>query len=124
MMYVRVSRNWLFSPTAQRVYLLCAILDIALLATKMGIAAAMLAEGVSTLSPTAVLLVKGFLFPEIVGSAVLFVGMSYCWLGFDGSYVKKGFWIVLVKFCLITTPVYYFAVYRGMASREASLQEP
>jgi hypothetical protein len=120
MMYVRVSRNWLFSPTAQRVYLLCAILDFALLATRIGIGAAIVAAGVSTLTPTAVLVVKAFLFPEIVGSAVLFVGMSYCWLGFGGSYTKKGFWIVLVKLCLITAPIYYFAVYRPMASREAN----
>jgi len=117
MMYVRISRNWLFSPTAQRVYLLCAILNLALLATRIGIVAA----GVSTPSPTTVLLLKGFLFPEIVGSAVLFVGMSYCWLGFGGSYTKKGFWIVLVKLCLITTPIYYFAVYRSMASRESNV---
>jgi hypothetical protein len=124
MMYVRISRNWLFSPRAQRVYLLCAILDIGLLATRIGIAAAMAAAGVSALSPTSVLLVNAFLFLEVVGSAVLFVGMSYCWLGLGGSYTKKGLWIVLVKLCLITTPIYYFAVYRPMASREGSLQEP
>ena len=124
MMYVRISRNWLFSRTAQRVYLLCAILDLALLATQIGIFAAMAGARGSTLSPTGVLLVKAFLLPEVVGAAVLFVGMSYCWLGFDGSYTKKGLWIVLVKLCLITTPVYYFAVYRPMACREASLQEP
>lgn len=119
MMYVRISRNWLFSPTAQRIYLLCAILNLALLATRLGIATA----GVSTMSRTTVLLLKGFLFLEILGSAVLFVGMSYCWLGFKGSYAKKGFWIVFVKFCLITALVYYFAVYRRTA-RAASLQEP
>lgn len=123
MMYVRISRGWLFSRTAQRVYLLCASLDIALLATRIGIGAAVIAAGVSSLSPTAVLLVKAFLLPEIFGSAVLFVGMSYCWLGFKGSYAKKGLWIVFVKLCLITAPVYYFIVYRRTA-RKASLQEP
>jgi hypothetical protein len=123
MMYVRISRNWLFSRTAQRVYLLCAVLNLALLATQIGIGVAIVSAGVSTLSPTAVLLVKAFLFPEIVGSAVLFVGMSYCWLGFKGSYAKKGFWIVFVKFCSITALAYYFAVYRRTA-QAASLQEP
>jgi hypothetical protein len=120
MMHVLISRSWLFSRTAQRVYLLSAILNLALLATRIGMATAMAGAGVSKFSPTAVLLAKGFLFPEIVGSAVLFVGMSYCWLGFQGSYTKKGFWIVLVKLCLITAPVYYFAVYRPMASRETN----
>jgi len=123
MMYVRISRGWLFSRTAQRVYLLCAILDLALLAARIGMVAAVMAAGVSSLSPTAALLVKAFLFPEILGNAVLFIGTSYCWLGFKGSYAKKGFWIVFLKLCLITAPVYYFAVYRRTA-REASLQEP
>jgi hypothetical protein len=123
MMYVRISRGWFFSRTAQRVYLLCAILNLALLTTRIGIGAAIAVAGVSTLSSTTVLLVKTFLIPEVVGSAVLFVGMSYCWLGFKGSYAKKGFWIVFVKLCLITAPVYYFAVYRRTA-RAASLQEP
>jgi ABC-type spermidine/putrescine transport system permease subunit II len=122
MMYVRISRNWLFSRTAQRVYLLCAILDIALLATRMGIGAAIAAAGTSNLTPTSVLVLRALLLPEVVGSAVLFVGMSYCWLGFGGSYTRKGFWIVLVKLCFITAPVYYFAVYRRMASQESSLQ--
>jgi len=123
MMYVRISRGWLFSRTAQRVYLLCAVLNLALLATRIGIGAAILSAGVSALPPTTVLVVKAFLFPEIVGSAVLFVGMSYCWLGFQGSYAKKGFWIVFVKLCLITAPVYYFAVYRRTA-RASSIQGP
>jgi hypothetical protein len=39
-MYVSISRNWLFSRTAPRVYLLGAILDLALLATRVGIFAA------------------------------------------------------------------------------------
>jgi len=72
MMHVSISRAWLFSRTAQRVYLLCAILNLALLATRIGVAAAMASAGVSALPPTVALLVKGFLFPEIVGSAVLF----------------------------------------------------
>ena len=118
MMYVLISRTWLFSRTAQRVYLLCAILNLALLATRIGVVAGMSSAGVSTLPPTAALLVKGFLFPEIVGSAVLFVGMSYCWLGFGGSYKKKVLWFVLLNFFLITTPIYYFAVYRAISSRE------
>jgi hypothetical protein len=124
MMYVLISRNWLFSRTARRVYLLCALFNLALLATRIGIVVAMPAAGVSSLSSTAALLVKGFFLLEIIGSAVLFVGMSYCWLGFDGSYKKKGLWIVLVKLCLITAPLYYFLAYRPKASREASLQEP
>ena len=118
-MHISISRNWLFSRTARRVYLLCALLNLALLATRIGVAAAMRQAGVPALPPAAALLVKGLLFPEAVGSAVLFVGMSYCWLGLAGSYKKKLLWLVLLNFFLITTPVYYFAVYRLAASREA-----
>jgi hypothetical protein len=119
MMHVSISRAWLFSRTAQRVYLLCAILNLALLATRIGVAAAMTSAGVSALPPAVALLVKGFLLPEIVGSAVLFVGMSYCWLGIGGSYKKKVLWFVFLTFFLVAMPVYYFAVYRSLASREA-----
>jgi hypothetical protein len=118
MMYVSISRDWLFSPTARRVYLICAILNLALLATRMGIALAMVAAGVSTLPSGARLLVRALLFPEIVGSAVLFVGMSYCWLGLGGSYKKKVLWFILLNLFLLTVPIYYFSVYRPLAYRE------
>src|ERR1051326_3461716 len=122
MMYVSISRDWLFSPTARRVYLSCAILNLALLATRMGIVLAMVAAGVSTLPSGARLLVRALLFPEIVGSAVLFVGMSYCWLGLGGSYKKKVLWFILLNLFLLTVPIYYFSVYRPLAFREG--EEP
>jgi len=50
---------------------------------------------------------------------VLFVGMSYCWLGPDGSYKKKVLWFILLGLFLLTMPIYYFSVYRPLASREA-----
>ena len=118
MMYVSISRDWLFSPTAQRVYLICAILNLALLAIRLGIALAMVAAGAPVLPSGSRLLVRALLFPEIVGTAVLFVGMSYCWLGFGGSYKKKVLWFILLNLFLLTVPIYYFSVYRPLASRE------
>jgi hypothetical protein len=118
MMYVLISRNWLFSRTAQRVYLIAAILDLALLATRMGIAGAMTAAGVFTLPPVTNVVVRILLIPEVVGTAVLTVGMTYCWLGLGGSYKKKLLWIVLIQLFLVTMPVYYVAFYRPLASRE------
>ena len=118
MMYLTVSRNWLFSRTAQRVYLVCAIMDLAFLGTRIGIAAAMNATGVFTLPPP-VRMVMGTLFiPEVAGTAVLTVGMTYCWLGLKGSYSKKLLWFIFIGFFLVTMPVYYFAFYRRMASAE------
>ena len=78
----------------------------------------MVAAGVSTLPSGARLLVRALLFPEIVGSAVLFVGMSYCWLGLGGSYKKKVLWFILLNLFLLTVPIYYFSVYRPLAFRE------
>ena len=91
MMYVLISRNWLFSRTARNVYFLCALLNLALLATRLGIGAAVLAARASSLPASTVLLLQILFVPEAVGSAVLFVGMTYCWLGLEGSYKKNCF---------------------------------
>jgi hypothetical protein len=120
MMYISISRNWLFSPMAQRVYLLCALLNLALIATRIGVFAAMTAAGVSSFSAEAGLFVKVLFFPEIIGTAILFVGMSYCWLGFGGSYKRKLLWIIFIRFFVVMAPIYYFLEYRSLASREAS----
>jgi len=120
MMYLSISRGWLFSRTAQRVYLACAILDLAFLGTRMGIAAAMNATGVFVLPPTTSMVVGILFIPEIIGTAVLTVGMTYCWLGFGGSYSKKLLWFLLVNAFMISMPIYYFAFYRRLASRETA----
>ena len=44
---------------------------------------------------------KLLLYPEIVGTAVLFVGMSYCWLGIETSYKKKVLWCLLSGLFLV-----------------------
>ncbi len=120
MMHLSISPTWLCSRTAKRVYFLCALANLALLATRMGIAAALAAAGASALSPEARLIVSTLLFPEVVGSAVLLVGMSYCWLGIGGSYKKKVLWIILLPLFLLTMPVYYFVYYRPLASRQTN----
>jgi len=120
--YVSISRNWIFSRAAQRVYLLCALLDLALLATRIGIIAAMAVAGLSNLPPVSLMVVRVILFPEVVGSAVLLVGMSYCWFGFDRArYRSRLLWYVLVSlFTLITMPAYYFFVYRRLVSEQTN----
>jgi len=118
--YVSISRNWIFSRVAQRVYLVCALLDLALLATRIGIIAALAVAGLSRLPPVSLTVVRVLLFPEVVGSAVLLVGMSYCWFGFDRArHRSRLLWYVLVSlFTLLTMPIYYFFVYRRLASLE------
>jgi len=118
MMYFSVSRAWLFSRTSQRVYLLCAILDLAFLGTQVGIATAMNLAGVYTLPPAARTVVGFLLLPEIVGTAVLAVGMTYCWLAVGGSCGRKLLWILFLDLFIFTMPIYYFAVYRRLASQQ------
>ena len=123
MMYLSISRNWLFSSTARRVYFVCALLDIAFIATRVGTSAAMAVAGAVTLPANTRMVLTVLFIPEIVGSAILFVGMSYCWLGFGGSCSKTLLWVVFLRLFLITAPIYYFAVYRSMVSRKlAELQ--
>jgi hypothetical protein len=119
MMHLEISRSWLFSPVAQHVYFACAVLDLAFLGTRIAILAAMAAADVAVLPLGVASLLKLLLYPEIVGTAVLLVGMSYCWLGIEASYRKKVLWFLLLAPFLITMPIYYFAFYRQMAAREA-----
>lgn len=123
MMHFYISRNWLFSRTAQRVYLICTILDLALLATRMGIIAATFSAGVFSLPPVTVFILRVLLFPEVIGTAILFVGMSYCWLGLGGSYKRKLLWLLFSGLFLIALPIYYFVSYRPLASK-AEAQVP
>jgi hypothetical protein len=120
MLYLPISRSWLFSTTARRIYFVSALLALALIATLLGVHMAMAAAGMRALTPSASTLVRMILFPEIVGEAVLWVGMWYFWFGFDRShYLKKAVWFVLL-FLLAPfgTIFYYFLVYRRGISAE------
>jgi len=77
MMYFSVSRAWLFSRTSQRVYLLCAILDLAFLGTQLGITMAMSFAEVYSLPSMIRIIVGCALVPEVIGTAVLAVGMTW-----------------------------------------------
>lgn len=112
MMYFSINRAWLFSRTAQRVYLFCAILDLGLLGTQIGIQAAMEVSGMFALPPMTRILLQLLLIPEVIGTAILTVGMSYCWLAIGGSCGRKLVWILYLPWFIVTMPIYYFAVYR------------
>jgi len=125
MMYFSVSRAWLFSPTSQRVYLLCAILDLAFLGTQVGITTAMSFAQVYRLPPMTRIVVGCALLPEVIGTAVLAVGMTYCWLAVGGSCGRKLVWFWCIGLFVITMPIYYFAVYRKLAAKQGDgLTEP
>ena len=114
MLYLPISRSWLLSPTAQRIYFGSAFLTLAFIATLLGVQMAMVAAGTRYLAFPASTVVRVLLYPEVAGVAVLWIGMWYFWFGFDPShYFKKTIWFVCLLFLApFATVFYYFAVYR------------
>lgn len=114
MLHLPISRGWLFSGVAQRIYLGCAILTFALIATLIGVSLAMPLAGAASLNPPARVVVKVLLLPEILGTASLWIAMWYYWLSFDRSHYLKKFVSLLLLFFLAPfgTLFYYFIVYR------------
>jgi hypothetical protein len=114
MLYLPISRSWLVSSTAQRIYFVSALLVVALLATLIGVNAALVASGARVLTPTASVLVRVLLFPGIAGEAVLWVAMWYFWFTFDRShYLKKAVWFFFLSLVApFGTIAYYLFVYR------------
>jgi hypothetical protein len=115
-LFLPISHNWLLSDTAQHVYLACAILTLALLATLAGTHAALGASGAEMLNSHARSIVRFLLLPEITGTALLWAAMWYFWFGFDQShYVKKALFFVLLFLVVpLGTLLYYFICYRRL----------
>jgi hypothetical protein len=126
MLILPISRGWLFSRIARRTYFLCTLLTLALGATLIGSRAAMTTARSAMLSPDAALVLRTVLYPEIVGTALLWVAILYFWFGFDHShFLKKALWFLCLM-CMspLATPFYYFLVYRRYAVREGAAQQP
>ncbi len=88
------------------------------MATLIGVRSGMSAARTSALTMAAASLVRTLLFPEVVGAAVLWVGMWYFWFSFDRShYLFKAMWFAFL-FLLVPlgTVAYYFLVYRRFLS--------
>ncbi|HEY6766118.1 MAG TPA: hypothetical protein VI386_15245 [Candidatus Sulfotelmatobacter sp.] len=105
---------------ARRIYFICALLALALLATLIGTHSAMTAAKATVLNPRAASVVRTLIFPEVLGSAALWVAMWYFWFSFDRShYLKKAMWFALLFFLALPgTILYYFFVYRRWVSAQ------
>ncbi len=113
MLILPISRSWMVSQTARRVYLVCAILTIALIVT--WVALNLMLQGL--LPMKAMIVLEVVLIPEVFGTALLWVAMFYFWFGFDPSpWLVRAIWIVLL-YCLapFSPALYYFFVYRKVA---------
>ncbi len=126
MLYLPISRSWLLSPAARRIYLLCALLALGLIATEIGVHMAMSAARTGKLTPAAALFVRMLLYPEMMGAALLWIAMWYFWFGFDPShYLRRALWFVFLFFLApFGTLIYYFFVYRRFVSAQALTSIP
>ncbi len=124
MLILPISRSWILSLRAQRVYFCCALLSFALSGTWIGTRAAQVLAQHSGVSASVANLLRVAFFAEALGAALLWVAMLYFWFGFDrSSWLKRAFWFIFLG----TVPVspffwalYYFLVYRKQMSRETS----
>jgi hypothetical protein len=117
MLHLPISKSWITSRLAQRIYLICALANLSLLGSIIAILSALMAAGLTPWSKTpseTVLAIKVLLWPGIMGAAVIWVAMWYFWFTFDTSgWIKKAMWCC---FFLLLAPfahsLYYFFVYR------------
>jgi len=114
MMILPISRSWIFSRAAERVYLYCAILSLALSGTWIGTRAAQIYAGNPALSDATATVLYLVLILEVLGAALLWVGMLYFWFGLDqSSWLIRAFWfLVLWSLLPFFWAMYYFFVYR------------
>jgi hypothetical protein len=115
MLYLPITKGWIVSPLARRIYFACALLALALFGTIFASLAALAASSSSSLaeSPAAALVVRFLLLPEVLGTALLSIAMWYFWLSFDqSSWIKKTLWFFPLYLLLGAGPsLYYFFVY-------------
>jgi len=116
MLYLPISKSWIVSQVAQRIYFICALASLGLLGTYIASRMALAASGMSSFDPASVtvLILRVLFFPGVLGAALLSIAMWYFWFGFDKSHwLKKAIWFLpLYSFILIGPTLYYFLVYR------------
>jgi len=121
MLYLPITRDWIVSWRAQRVYLCGAIANLYLFAVLVGTFSAMAASRMGFLAdPSAGLLARILLWPGVVGAGILAIAMWYFWYSFDRScWTKKACWFAVLILGLALGPViYYFFAYRGNQALE------
>jgi hypothetical protein len=104
--YEYISKEWIVSPTARRVYRASAALSVALF---FGWWAILFVGGIpSTISP----LVRLLLLAGVLGAGITFVGMEFFLLRFDDSHpLKQVVWFLLMLFPLLGAALYCFIEY-------------
>jgi hypothetical protein len=114
MLILPISRTWVCSHAARRVYLVCSVLALALGGTLAGTRAAQAFVGSTNLPPITAALLWLVLIPEVIGLALLWAGMLYFWFNFDqSSWLTRALWFPFIFFFLpYGLFLYHFLVYR------------
>ena len=119
--WLHISRTWLISRTARRVYFCCAILTLVEIGLILGVQVALVAADAVQLVGSAKSVIQLLVLPAIAGTATLWVAMWYFWIGFDNSdWLKRALWFAgLALLAPFSTLLYFFFVYsRSPAFRE------
>jgi hypothetical protein len=106
MPYEYISKEWIVSPTARRVYRAAAGLSVSLF---FGWWAILVAGGIpESLAP----IVRVFLLAGVVGYATTMTGMEFFLFRFDNSHpLKQIAWFLVMLFPLLGPALYCFIVY-------------
>jgi hypothetical protein len=101
--YEYISKEWIVSLRARRVYRVSAALSIALFSAILFVGGIPLA-----IAP----LVKLLLFAGVLGAAITLVGMEFFLFRFDDSHpLKQVVWFLLMLLPLLGAPLYCLLVY-------------
>jgi len=115
-----ISRSWLVSVTARRVYLAAAFLTMLLAASWLGIQLALASSGETweAVPDTIAAMMRFLLFAGVIGTATLWIAMIYYLFSFDrSSALKRTVWAVCFwLFGPISSLLYHFFVYRRQTS--------
>jgi len=104
--YEYISKEWIVSLSARRVYRVSAALSIALF---FGWWAILFVGGIP---PAIAPLVKLLLFAGVLGAAITLVGMEFFLFRFDDSHpLKQVVWFLLMLLPLLGAPLYCLLVY-------------
>jgi len=100
----------MLSGAARRVYLVCSILTIGLIVTRL----LQVFVTLDLLPGQTTAVLKLAILPEVTGLSLLWVAMFYFWFGFDQSHwLRRAIWFVLIYFLApYSLLLYYFFVYR------------
>src|ERR1700758_4534174 len=83
MLILPISKNWIISRAARRVYLLAAVLTVAYFGAWLGTRIATPRAGVGGRTAGTAARVRILLLPGVLGAATLWVAMWYFWFSFD-----------------------------------------